>query len=63
VTHPELRWDRLASWISRDKKATSEGTRWVLLRKIGRADLVSGVAEKKVMAALEEVREGRPAKG
>jgi 3-dehydroquinate synthase len=63
VTHPELRWDRLANWISRDKKATSEGIRWVLLRKIGRADLVSGVAEKKVMAALEEVREGRPAKG
>jgi len=63
VTHPELRWDRLSTWISRDKKATSEGVRWVLLRKIGRADLVSGVAEKKVMAALEEVREGRPAKG
>ena len=63
VTHPELRWDRLSTWISRDKKATSEGIRWVLLRKIGKADLVSGVAEKKVMAALEEVREGRPAKG
>jgi 3-dehydroquinate synthetase len=53
----------LSTWISRDKKATSDGIRWVLLRKIGRADLVSGVAEKKVMAALEEVREGRPAKG
>jgi 3-dehydroquinate synthase len=63
VTHPELRWDRLSTWISRDKKATSEGIRWVLLRKIGKADLVSGVVEKKVMAALEEVREGRPAKG
>ena len=41
----------------------SQGIRWVLLRKIGRADLVSGVNEKKIQLALEEVREGRPPKG
>ncbi|NBP25125.1 MAG: 3-dehydroquinate synthase [Proteobacteria bacterium] len=63
VTHPDLRWDKLSPVMARDKKATTQGIRWVLLRKIGRADLVSGVTEKKIQLALEEVREGRPAKG
>jgi len=63
VTHPDLRWDKLSPVMARDKKATTQGIRWVLLRKIGRADLVSGVTEKKIQLALEEVREGRPPKG
>jgi len=63
VTHPDLRWDKLSPVMARDKKATTQGIRWVLLKKIGRADLVSGVTEKKIQLALEEVREGRPPKG
>ena len=62
VTHPDLTWEKLSPVMARDKKATLQGLRWVLLRKIGRADLVSGVTEKKVQMALEEVREGRPPK-
>lgn len=63
ITHPDLRWDKISPLMERDKKATTQGIRWVLLRKIGRADLVTHVTEKKVQLALEEVREGRPAKG
>jgi 3-dehydroquinate synthase len=62
VTHPDLTWEKLSPVMARDKKATLQGIRWVLLRKIGRADLVAGVTEKKVQMALEEVREGRPPK-
>jgi 3-dehydroquinate synthase len=63
VTHSELRWERLSPVMARDKKATTQGIRWVLLRKIGKADLVSGVTEKKIQLALEEVREGKLPKG
>ncbi len=63
VTHPDLCWEKLSPVMARDKKATLHGIRWVLLRKIGRADLVAGVTEKKMQMALEEVREGRPPKG
>jgi 3-dehydroquinate synthase len=63
VTHPELRWDRLSPVMARDKKATTQGIRWVLLKKIGKADLVTGVTEKKIQLSLEEVREGKLPKG
>jgi hypothetical protein len=33
------------------------------LKKIGKADLVTGVTEKKIQLSLEEVREGKLPKG
>jgi 3-dehydroquinate synthase len=39
--------------MHRDKKSTAGSLRFVLPDRIGRVELVSGVAEKEVLAALE----------
>jgi 3-dehydroquinate synthase len=52
---PAIDPQRLLGHMRLDKKATGAGLRFVLWRGIGRAELVAGVAEAEILAALADL--------
>ncbi|MCP1727999.1 3-dehydroquinate synthase [Natronospira proteinivora] len=53
VTPPALDTRTWLEWMARDKKATREGLRLVLLRGLGRAELVTDVPTESLEAVLQ----------